>query len=209
MTNKVRKPHKHPSERQKKRIAKYLSGDEDVICITSIGQRYVWINMIFFLLLPLGLFYFSIFAIFGIVKLPQEYGWIKIAGIIVFALALFKLKNTSHILRKRQSNVYVLTNRRILIKTGLFSRKIVTAPLNRITHITIDQSFIQRFLYNTGHLLIITAGFDQREIVVEHIASPVDFKILVEESTIKTGKSQSDENKDAEEEEMKIRAISF
>ena len=108
----------------------------------------------------------------------------------------------------RQSYTYVLTSRRFLIIRGIFSRKIVTAPLTAITHVTIEQSVMQRFLFNTGHLVIITAGFDRREIVIEHIGNPVEFKILVEELTRKIEDSWEDENKNKSE-DFSLRAISL
>lgn len=146
--------YKPPNPRQKKRLEKFLSRDERVICVTSIGMRYFWIN--FLLLFPLALVFI------GIPKL-------------------------GHLLRMRQSFTYALTNKRFLIIRGIFSRKIVTAPLAAITHVTVEQSFAQRYIYNTGNLVVITAGFDQREIVIEHIGDPVQFKILIEELTDKLG----------------------
>lgn len=148
--------YKPPTKSQKKRIARFLGKGEEVVLVTSIGNRYFWIK--FLLLLP------AAFLFVGIPKL----------GTLV---------------RMRQSYTYALTNRRFLIIRGLFSRKIVTAPLTAITHVTIEQSLIQRFLFNTGHLVIITAGFDQREIVIEHIGNPVGFKILIEELTEKIERS--------------------
>lgn len=199
--------HKPPTEKQKKRLSKYLATQEELVLVSSIGPRYLWINLVFLLIIPLGFFYLSIFMLFGVVNIPG-FDWLKYIGLVTILIALFKLKSTSAILRKRQSNVYVVTNRRILIITGLFSRKIVTAPLDRITHITVDQSFIQRSLYNTGHLLIITAGFDQREIVVEHISNPIKFKVLVEELTNVSEKSQNKQDLPPSE-DVQIRAISF
>lgn len=144
--------HKSPSKSQKKRLAKLLGEDEELVLVSTIGPRYFWLN--FLLLLPFS------FVLIGLPKLSQ-------------------------LVRMKQSYTYALTNRRFLIVRGIFSRKIVTAPLTAITHVTVEQSFIQRFLFNTGHLVIITAGFDQREIVIEHIANPVGFKILIEELTQK------------------------
>ena len=107
----------------------------------------------------------------------------------------------------RQSYTYALTNRRFLIIRGIFSRKIVTAPLTAITHVTIEQSFAQRFIFNTGHLVIITAGFDQREIVIEHVANPVGFKVMIEELTQKLEGEQLDDDEETAE-ISEIRAIS-
>lgn len=151
--------HKTPTKGQKKRLEKLLGKGEDVILVTSIGDRYFWLRFVW--LLPLAL------LIVGIPKL----------GALV---------------RMKQSYTYALTNRRFLIVRGIFSRKIVTAPLTAITHVTIEQSFLQRFLFNTGHLVIITAGFDQREIVIENIDSPVEFKIMIEELTQKLENADSE-----------------
>jgi|SRR3989344_1207830 len=198
--------HKPPTKRQHKKIGKYLSSNEEVILVTTIGSRYMWLNIIVWLIIPLGFFYFSAFMFFGLINIPG-FDWLKWLGILAAVIVILKIKTTSDILKKRQSNIYVLTNRRILIITGLFSRKIVTAPLDRITHITVDQSFIQRLLYNTGHLLIITAGFDQREIVVEHVSHPVKFKVLVEELTAKSEGKYQEFEKEIEEENT-LRSLS-
>jgi len=165
----VRKP---PTKGQKKRLAKLLREGEEVVLVTTIGNRYFWIK--FLSLLPLA------FLIVGIPKLGQ-------------------------LLRMRQAYTYALTNRRFVIIRGIFSRKIVTAPLTAITHVTVEQSFLQRFLFNTGHLVIITAGFDQREIVIEHIANPVQFKILLEEMTERIEESW---NATSDADDFKLRSIS-
>jgi len=156
------------SSHQKEKLEKFLSQDERVIFVTSIGMRYFWIN--FFLLFPLAMVFI------GIPKLGQ-------------------------LLRMRQSYTYALTNKRFLIIRGILSRKIVTAPLAAITHVTVEQSFAQRYIYNTGNLVVITAGFDQREIVIEHIGNPVQFKILIEELTDKLDRQA------AEKGELEIRAL--
>ena len=169
----VRKP---PTKSQRKKLAKFLREGEEVVLVTSIGNRYFWIK--FLTLLPLA------FLFIGIPKLGQ-------------------------LIRIRQSYIYALTNRRFLIIRGLFSRKIVTAPLTAITHVTVEQSVLQRFLFNTGHLVIITAGFDQREIVSEHVDSPVQFKIMIEDLTEKIEQSweASPADDKGEEKEVKLRAL--
>lgn len=149
---------KRPTKHQKKMLEKLLSREEEAIVVTSIGDRYFWLN--FALFFPLALIFI------GIPKL-------------------------SHLVRMKQSYHYILTTRRFVIIRGIFSRKIVTAPLAAITHVTIEQSFAQRYIFNTGHLVVITAGFDQREIVIENVGNPVGFKVLIEELTDKL--DQADE----------------
>lgn len=167
---------KPPTEHQRKRLEKLLAHGEEVILVTSIGDRYYWFMLL--MLLP-------------------------------FAILLIGLPKFSHLVRMKQSYTYALTNRRFIIIRGIFSRKIVTAPLSAITHITVEQSISQRYIFNTGHLVIITAGFDQREIVIEHISRPVEFKILIEELTRKLEDSEygvSDEDQD--DKKPKLRALS-
>lgn len=177
-----------PNKHQQKRIAKYLSQGEKIITVTGIGKRYFFINLFFLLLIPLIGTYLGIFMIFGYFEI-QGYPWLKFIGIPAGLLLLYNTPKYSHLVRMRQSYTYVLTNRRFLIIRGIFSRKIVTAPLTAITHVTVEQSFFQRFLYNSGHLVIITAGFDQREIVIEHIGNPIEFKVWIEELTEKIEKT--------------------
>ncbi|OGD93372.1 hypothetical protein A2697_00315 [Candidatus Curtissbacteria bacterium RIFCSPHIGHO2_01_FULL_41_44] len=128
-----------------------------------------------------------------VTSIGTRYFWTKFFTLLPLAFLIIGIPKLGALIRMRQSYTYALTNRRFLIIRGIFSRKIVTAPLDRITHITVEQSVAQRYLYNTGHLVIITAGFDQREIVIEHIGNPVEFKILLEELTHKL-ESEEDES---------------
>lgn len=188
-----------PKEHQKKRISKYISSGETLFFVTSIGKRYFWVNLFLLLFIPLVLTYYALFAFFGIFEFNSA-PWFKFVGIGGFLLLIYNTPKYSHLVRMRQSYTYALTNRRFLIIRGIFSRKIVTAPLTAITHVTVEQSFFQRFLFNSGHLVIITAGFDQREIVIENIGDPLKFKIMIEELTEKL-ENAPDKNQPRDEDE--------
>jgi uncharacterized membrane protein YdbT with pleckstrin-like domain len=172
-----------PNKHQKKRISKYLSSGEKLIYVTSIGKQYFLINLFIFLVIPLIFTYGGIFIFFGYIGLPLDYPWLRYIGIPGLLLLIYNTPKYSHLLRMRQSYTYALTDKRFMIIRGIFARKIITAPLVRITHVTVEQSFFQRFLFNSGHLVIITAGYDQREIVIENISDPVKFKIWIDELT--------------------------
>ena len=135
-----------------------------------------------------------------VTSIGAQYFWVNFFFLLPFAFLLIGLPKFSKLVRMRQSYTYALTNKRFLIIRGIFSRKIVTAPLAAITHVTIEQSIAQRYLFNSGHLVIITAGFDQREIVIENIGDPVKFKILIEELTDKL-------ESDPEDDDSQIRAL--
>ena len=143
-----------------------------------------------------------------VTSIGPRFFWINFFMLLPLAFLLVGLTKFSRLVRMRQSYTYALTNRRFLIIRGIFSRKIVTAPLTAITHVTIEQSFAQRFIFNTGHLVIITAGFDQREIVIENIANPVGFKVLIEELTQKLEGEDIGDDDDEAKEIAEIRAIS-
>lgn len=196
-------PIKPPTKSQKKKLEKLLGEGERVVLVTTIGNRYFLFELIILFLLPVLVFYTSFVMFLGFFDLPN-YPWVKLLGIPALVWLIYKTPKFAYLLRMRQSYTYALTNRRFLIIRGIFSRKIVTAPLTAITHVTIEQSFWQRFLFNTGHLVIITAGFDQREIVIEHVGNPVEFKIMIEDLTRKIEDSWEIAGK---KEDFKLRAI--
>ncbi|MBI4039452.1 PH domain-containing protein [Candidatus Daviesbacteria bacterium] len=80
---------------------------------------------------------------------------------------------------------YLLTNRRVIIKKGIYSIKLVSIPYDKITHIAIYQTAMERYGLNSGKVSIFTAGYDQREIILEHVESPIEFKNILEDLMIK------------------------
>lgn len=195
-----------PSKSQKKRLSKLLSRGEEVVYVTSIGAKYFYLNLIFLLAIPLGLTYVAIFMFFGVISIPN-YDYVKFFGIIPLILLVVNTPKYTKLIRQKQSFTYALTNRRFLIVRGIFSRKIVTAPLTAITHVTVEQSFFQRFLFDTGDLVIITAGFDQREIVIENIGHPLEFKILIEELTERIEDTWSADSEEGEKKGFNLKSL--
>ena len=196
--------HKFPTKSQKKKLAKLLGKDEEVVFVTSIGDRYFWILLFLLLIFPFLIALISVFLFFDMFKVPGL-PWFKYLWIPGLIIVFYNIPKWGHLIRIKQSYIYALTNRRFLIVRGLFSRKIVTAPLDRITHITVEQTFFKRYIFSCGDMIIITAGFDQREIVIENIGKPVEFKILLEELTQRleeTGEGDSDSK------EIKLRSLS-
>ena len=192
---------------QKKKLSKLLSRGEQVVYVTSIGTRYFYTNLLFLLVIPLICTYVAIFMFFGVISIPN-YDYLKYLGIFALLLLVYDTPKYTRLIRQKQSFTYALTNRRFLIVRGIFSRKIVTAPLTAITHVTVEQSFFQRFLFDTGDLVIITAGFDQREIVIENIGHPLEFKILIEELTEKIEDGWNSDSEEGEENAFKLKSLS-
>ncbi len=143
----------------------------------------------------------------------NRYFWLKFLRHLPLALILIGFPSLLRLIHHKKSLTYVLTNRRFLIIQGIFTRKVITAPLNCVTHVTVEQNVWERFLFNTGQVVIITAGYDQREIVVEHIGDPVGFKVLMEGLTDKledgAGAGQAETEETERNEEIPLRQINF
>ena len=57
----------------------------------------------------------------------------------------------------RWSDEFVVTNKRVIVKTGIFSRKTLEMNLNKIESVNVDQSIMGRLL-NYGTITIIGTG---------------------------------------------------
>jgi len=110
----------------------------------------------------------------------KRYFLLKSLFILPFAFLLIGIPALTKVLRERQSLRYILTNHRFLVKKGIFTLKITSAPYDKVTHIMVEEPFIKRVIFNAGNLILITAGFDQREILIENVGNPIKFKNLME-----------------------------
>ena len=169
---------KPPSQKEKKKYARYLAPDEKILVVTGISNVYFWSQL---------------------------------TRLAIPALLIFGIPALTRLIRKKQSFHYVLTNKRCLIVQGIFARKLITAPLSAITHITVEQSFQERFFYHCGHIVVITAGYDPREIVIENVSHPVEFKILMEQLQARLdtkGSAEGDPRSKKVEEKPQVEEIS-
>jgi uncharacterized membrane protein YdbT with pleckstrin-like domain len=71
-----------------------------------------------------------------------------------------------------------VTNKRVLIKTGLVRRRTVEMFLNKVENIGVDQSVMGR-LIGSGNLTITGSGGTQEQF--KHIGRPLDFRRQVHE----------------------------
>lgn len=113
--------------------------------------------------------------------ISQRYYIIQTIVWFPIAILLIGLPKLLKILRKNHEIHYAVTNRRFIIIEGIFSKKITSAPIHQITHITLNQSFFDRFIYNSGSISIVTAGYDRHVIVMEKVPNPIKVKVLYED----------------------------
>ena len=72
----------------------------------------------------------------------------------------------------RKSNVYCLTEKRILVHRGWLSTQLISVNYKKITDIVIQEPFLEKVLFQSGHISINTAGSDLPEIILKHIEKP-------------------------------------
>ena len=169
-----KKHYQEPStEKEKKTFSRFLAEDEELVLVTGYSPVFLRQSMIISIGFP-GIIYFLIVLLVGwLAKL--DWGIIVLIGLVVaVVMAILKMIHTDN------ANRYLLTTRRVMIKKGVFAVKLSTALYDKITHIEVEQGFVDRLFLNHGKLLIHTAGSNQDEIVLDNIEAPVEFKNLLE-----------------------------
>lgn len=162
-----------PTEKQKKAFAKYLSEDEDLVLVTGLSSAHLRSQFCVFLLFPGVVFAaigYGLFYLFGADILASLLA-------AVFSMTLFAVLKTMHLYH---SNRYLLTTRRVIIKKGLFSVKINSALFDKITHIEVEQGFVERLFFHHGKIIVNTAGMNKGEMVLDFIDYPIEVKNLLE-----------------------------
>lgn len=161
-----------PTLKQKAGFSKYLSEDEELVLVTGFSKAYIRNQFIIYLILPgviFGVIGFAIGFFLGLSKI-----WVAILSILpMFLAAAIKTLHLYH------SNRYLLTTRRVMVKKGLFSVKLSAVLYDKITHLEVDQTLVDRILHH-GHIVINTAGQNKNEIILRYVDYPLEIKNLLE-----------------------------
>lgn len=162
-----------PTEQEKKAFAKYLAEDEELILVTGLGKIYLRSYFITSVVWP-G----AIFIILGLISayfLKYEFFWGLVMGLLLACLwAFLRTWKVSY------ANKYLLTTRRVIIKKSIVAVKLTAALYDKITHIEVEQSFMDKIFYKHGTIIINTAGTNKGEITLKHIDYPIEFKNILE-----------------------------
>lgn len=162
-----------PTLADRKAFAKYLSEDEDLVLVTSLSKAYIRSKFILYLIFP-GLLFLALGLGLGwILGLSKLWTLLVATALMIFA-ALLRTLHVYH------ANRYLLTTKRVIIKRGLFSVKLTAALFDKITHLEVDQSVIDRFLLHHGSIIINTAGLNQGGIILRYVDYPLEVKNLLE-----------------------------
>lgn len=98
-------------------------------------------------------------------------GWITLIAFIVLVI------NTIYEFVQWQTTRFAITDQRVAYQSGIFRRRGVSIPLNRINNVNFEQSFIARIL-NNGVVTIESAG-QTGDSVFENIPNPENVRALI------------------------------
>lgn len=73
----------------------------------------------------------------------------------------------------RWSDEFAITNHRIIVKTGLISRRTLEMNLNKVETVNVDQSIVGRMLGYGTIRIVGTGGTNE---IFENIAQPIEFR---------------------------------
>jgi membrane protein YdbS with pleckstrin-like domain len=91
-----------------------------------------------------------------------------------------------------RSKCYILTNKRIMVKKGIISKKTVYMHFNKIQDISVSQGFTQR-ISSAGDIEIF-GGRDRTSLILRDIPNPDKFETMINEKI--EGVDQSFETKE-------------
>ena len=138
-------------------IEKNLANNERIIYRAKLHW---WIYGQSVFLLILGI---VVFALGGKTEI------VKIIGELLVVISLITLIN-AYI--RSSASEFAVTNRRVMMKTGVTKRRLVELQLNRSDGLVIDQGIIGR-IFNYGSIIIRTGNLEE---VFSPVADPYEFK---------------------------------
>lgn len=151
-----------------KDIKRYIGDEEKVELNETCSSAFlVWVKICKVFYAFLGL----IIAII-VMEVRSPEGGLITFGIIAFVLWLSYLQLISE--------RYVITDKKILILSGLLNKSIKDIPHSKITDSQITQSFFEKLFFESGTILLNTAGSDGYEISIKHVNNPFEVKKIVD-----------------------------
>jgi uncharacterized membrane protein YdbT with pleckstrin-like domain len=123
----------------------------------------------------------------------SDHGELGAGGLAIIGLLLLLAGAATLVygLAKRNATEMAVTNKRVLIKTGLASRRTLDLMLSRVESIAVDESFLGRILGFGSVIVRGTGGTPEAFFLIAH---PQEFRRAVQEQTgqaTQTGKQSS------------------
>ncbi len=143
-----------------------LAPDETIICQTGIHPIILWS--------PLSIVaYFYVLSTILMVIMVSASNEMAMPMIVWVITSLLPFGYIVLKVIKYKCTEYALTNRRVLVKTGLFSRNVVATSLGKIESVRLDQSVIGR-MFDFGNLTFVGTGGQGN--VLKNVRKPLVFR---------------------------------
>lgn len=108
-------------------------------------------------------------------------GWLKTGVTRVLLVGLLVSVGAIGVVALRWSRTFfVVTSQRVIFRQGVFSRRGVEIPLDRVNNVNFAQSFLER-MFGAGDLLIESASEDGQQLFSD-IRSPEQVQNLIHEA---------------------------
>ena len=148
-------------------LKKILKPKEKIIKEFSLGKRYI-------------LFIQTITTIVCLIFLPIS--WIISPLFFFFVIVLISFLVIFVGWYLRRANIYLLTDKRILIHRGWLSTQLISVDYEKITDIKVFETFVEKIFLETGAIFINTAGTPYHEIKLLHIKKPYNLKKKIDQT---------------------------
>jgi membrane protein YdbS with pleckstrin-like domain len=137
--------------------------------------------LISYLLLVITLAFYPLI----LARLPDfpKLGYLAYLPAVIVALVGFPY--ILKLIHLKHKMAYIFTDRRVLVKDGVLSVKLTSAPYDKITHLTVKEDFLKKISYQIGDITIHTAGPTPIETDLIKIQHPMKVKNLLEELIVK------------------------
>lgn len=139
------------------------------------------------------LFSFNLFLsiLFAFLSLRINFFFLKTLLFILSLLFLILAFFQRWYLKK--SHQYFLTKKRIISVRGLLSREVISIDFAKITDIKVEENFWERIFFNSGKLIIETAGQEGPELILERVEDPFLIKRRIDEIQGNGGNSKGNQ----------------
>src|SRR5664279_658139 len=158
-----------PVEEKGGRTMSYIDGN------LLEGERVAYRTRLHWLLF-IGPVVFTVVALLPVAWFLDNGAWSRFTW-VPLVLGLLVLLAT---FIKRQSSDFAVTNKRVMMKVGVFSTRSVELLLSKIEAIAVNQSFIGR-IFGYGDIVVTGSG-GTRE-AFSHIQGPLEFRRAVQSVT--------------------------
>ena len=152
-----------------------LLGEHEQIVLETHQHWFVLFNKIFLELVLIAI-------IVAAVVIGMAFSQLAVYGLILVLVPIIGLVRDVMIW---QNNAFIVTNRRVIQISGVFSKEVVDSSLEKVNDVKLSQSFFGR-MFNFGDIEILTAS-ELGVNLFHEIADPVAFKTAMLNAKEKLG----------------------